>query len=182
MGQALNLPLPDPDSHPNKETEDADIFVRNTRHSFWVMRMIGYPPLPPTPSPSPTQQTPLSCGAHTDYGCVTLLHADSTPGALQVLLKDGETWIDADPVEGAFVVNIGDMIERWTGGMWKSTRHRVVHAGKGYRVSLPFFFEPDFGAVVRPLGVCGGGEGNGEGGEQTYGEYLLGKVFGNFGA
>ncbi|KAF2874586.1 hypothetical protein BDV95DRAFT_592636 [Massariosphaeria phaeospora] len=185
MGHALDLPPPSPNA--TRTSEDADIFVRNTTHSFWVLRLIGYPPLS-TPASSSTDPSELSCGTHTDYGCVTLLLADPTPGALQVQLKDNTTWLAADPLPGAFVVNIGDMVERWTGGLWKSTRHRVVHRGEGYRVSVPFFYEPDFEARVRPLARCVervGGEA-GAGGEakmyeeRVYGEHLLGKVFGNF--
>ncbi|KAH7396499.1 hypothetical protein DE146DRAFT_39749 [Phaeosphaeria sp. MPI-PUGE-AT-0046c] len=185
MGVALDLGAPQPDA--DQTTEDEKVFVRNCDNSFWVMRMIGYPPLPPSFSTSsdsssdPTTQ--FSCGAHTDYGCVTLLHASPTPGALQVQLKDG-TWLNADPIPGAFVVNIGDMIERWTNGLWKSTMHRVIHKGEGYRVSVPFFYEPNFEALVKPLGKCvertegEGGQGMHKG--STYGEHLLTKVFSNF--
>lgn len=192
MGVALDLdpPVPGADS----TTEDENIFVRNCSESFWVMRMIGYPPLPsslapnpPTLPPNPTTSpstdddiSQFSCGAHTDYGCVTLLHASPTPGALHVQLKDG-TWLPADPIPGAFVVNIGDMIERWTNGLWKSTMHRVVHRGEGYRVSVPFFYEPGFEAEVRPLKACVRRSGNEEmHGGSTYGEHLLTKVFSNF--
>ncbi|CAO2656006.1 Nn.00g048090.m01.CDS01 [Neocucurbitaria sp. VM-36] len=182
MGVALDLGPPS--THANTEEdedegEDEEIFVRNCNASFWVMRMIGYPPLttPPTPN-SPIDQ--FSCGAHTDYGCVTLLLTDPTPGALQVQLKDS-TWLNADPIPGAFVVNIGDMIERWTNGLWKSTMHRVIHRGETYRVSVPFFYEPNFEAVVKPLGKCvtrmGGRKVEGGG---TYGDHLLTKVFNNF--
>lgn len=178
MGVALDLPPPLPTA--DKTTEDSDVFVRNTDQSFWVMRMIGYPKLT-TPHVAGTDITEFSCGEHTDYGCVTLLLADPTPRALQVLLKDGTTWLDADPIPGAFVVNIGDMIERWTNGLWKSTRHRVIHRGDGYRVSVPFFYEPNFKALVKPLKACverSGKEPIHEG--NTYGEHLLGKVFNNF--
>jgi isopenicillin N synthase-like dioxygenase len=164
----------------DKSTEDERVFVRNTDQSFWVMRLIGYPPLE-TPLALDKEPDEFSCGEHTDYGCVTLLLADPTPGALQVLLKDGKTWLNADPVPGAFVVNIGDMIERWTNGMWKSTQHRVVHRGNGYRVSVPFFFEPNFEATVKPLSKCVDKTDIPpvhEGG--TYGEHLMAKVFGNF--
>ena len=183
MGYALALP-------------DPDVFVKATRNSFWVMRAIGYPPLPPpssassdspspsVPSPSSTTTTTtsadtgISCGAHTDYGCLTLLLADSTPGALQVQSRSNPSeWINADPVDGAFVVNIGDMMERWTGGKWKSTMHRVVHRGPDMRVSVPFFFEPDWDARVRCLLEEGDG---GKGEEVVYGEHLIGKVSGNF--
>lgn len=179
MGEALGLPPPGSEG---RKEEDSEIFVRNTERSFWVMRMIGYPPLPtPFHASASADIEEFSCGEHTDYGCVTLLLADSTPGALQVLLKDGVTWVDADPVPGAFVVNIGDMVERWTNGIWKSTKHRVVHRGEGYRVSVPFFFEPNFEAVVKPLEKCVRDSGRGAvHAGSTYGEHLLGKVGGNF--
>ncbi|KAF2130215.1 Clavaminate synthase-like protein [Dothidotthia symphoricarpi CBS 119687] len=176
MGVALGLGPPASD---DDDAEDENVFVRNCAASFWVMRMIGYPPLstPLSPGSDPSQ---FSCGAHTDYGCVTLLLTDPTPGALQVQLRDG-TWLNADPIRGAFVVNIGDMIERWTNGLWKSTLHRVVHRGDRYRVSVPFFYEPGFDSVVRPLRECVRRSGRAEMGEGgTYGEHLLTKVFSNF--
>ncbi|MCJ1281897.1 hypothetical protein MMC26_001220 [Xylographa opegraphella] len=154
---------------------DREFFVGKCRDSFWVMRAIGYPPLPAG------GEGGVSCGEHTDYGCLTLLLADETRGALQVQGKGGEGWIAADPVEGALVVNIGDMMERWTNGLWRSTRHRVVHRGEGFRVSVPFFVEPDFEARVRPLEECVAKSGGVERlGEVVYGKHLLGKVGGNF--
>ncbi|MCJ1351037.1 MAG: hypothetical protein MMC33_001019 [Icmadophila ericetorum] len=177
MGHALGL-------------QDPEAFVKATQESFWVMRAIGYPPLPKKnggrlngdlhaeENEKEEEEEGVSCGAHTDYGCLTLLLADSTPGALQVQSRlHPNIWIPADPIEGAFVVNIGDMMERWTGGLWKSTLHRVVHRGDGFRVSVPFFFEPDFDARVGRLEGLGRAE---EGREVVYGEYLIGKVNGNF--
>ncbi|MCJ1387559.1 hypothetical protein MMC18_000402 [Xylographa bjoerkii] len=156
---------------------EREFFVGKCRDSFWVMRAIGYPPLP---AEGEGGDGGVSCGEHTDYGCLTLLLADATRGALQVQARDGG-WIAADPVEGALVVNIGDMMERWTNGLWRSTRHRVVHRGEGYRVSVPFFVEPDFEARVRPLEECVRRSGGVERwGEVVYGEHLLGKVEGNF--
>lgn len=177
MGVALDLGPPS--YSPTSSDEDEEVFVRNCSDSFWVMRMIGYPPLT-TPHTPGTDISQFSCGAHTDYGCVTLLLTDATPGALQVQLKDG-TWLNADPIPGTFVVNIGDMIERWTNGLWKSTMHRVIHRGNKARISVPFFYEPNFDAVVRPLGKCvreTSGKPMHEG--STYGEHLLTKVFNNF--
>lgn len=127
-----------------EEAGRGEVFVRATRRSWWVMRAIGYPPLPARAGAgegghgemeSGAEDEGVSCGAHTDYGCLTLLLADETKGALQVQERGGEGWIAADPVEGAFVVNVGDMMERWTNGLWASTRHRVVHRGDGFRVS-----------------------------------------------
>ncbi|QDS72451.1 hypothetical protein FKW77_009503 [Venturia effusa] len=128
--------------------EERDTLTSSTDNSFWVMRMIGYPPLL-----DKDEGQGVSCGEHTDYGCVTLLLADSTKGALQVQLKDG-SWISADPIPGTFVVNIGDMMERWTNGEWKSTNHRVIHRASNYRISVPFFFEPNFDAKITPLQKC----------------------------
>ena len=156
---------------------EGDVFVNATRKSFWVMRMIGYPPL----ADDAGNEGGVSCGEHTDYGCVTLLLADSTPNALQVQSHDGKSWINANPVPGAFVVNIGDMIERWTNGEWKSTNHRVIHRGSNFRVSVPFFFEPDFDAVVSPLPKCverTGGKLKYE--RVVYGQHLVGKASTNF--
>jgi isopenicillin N synthase-like dioxygenase len=135
--------------------EHEEIFLSKTRNSFWVLRMIGYPSLQSTNSSSG-----ISCGEHTDYGCTTFLLADpDVKGALQVLARDGSMWLDADPIPGAFVVNIGDMIERWTNGLWPSTRHRVIHRGDGYRVSVPFFYEPDFYARYTPPFSLSSGNG-----------------------
>jgi len=130
--------------------------------SFWVLRIIGYPPLP-------NDDNGFSCGAHKDYGCLTFLWADPTRGALQVFLPqqflavenpsdaireegiEEGSWITADPIPGCIVCNIGEMWEIWTNGLYKSTIHRVMHRGANYRVSIPFFFEPNFNAEIAPL-------------------------------
>lgn len=115
-----------------------------------------------------------------DYGCVTLLLADPTPNALQVQTKSGD-WITANPMRGAFVVNIGDMMERWTNGIWKSTNHRVIHRGEKFRVSVPFFFEPNFDAEVRPLRKCVQDTGGNKLYDSViYGDHLGRKIESNF--
>lgn len=113
----------------------------------------------------------FACGAHSDYGMVTLLATDDEPG-LQILLQKNnlrasadddnhyevdkeEKWVNvAPPPIGTFVVNLGDMLERWTNGKFKSTVHRVVSSGAKERYSIPFFYEPNFDTVVECLDVC----------------------------
>ncbi|KAJ3035904.1 hypothetical protein HDV00_003304 [Rhizophlyctis rosea] len=105
---------------------------------------------------------------------------DDTPGSLQVKGKTGE-WINVDPIPGTFVINIGDMLNIWTNGIYTSTLHRVIHTKHTYRVSVPFFFEPNFGAVIEPLQGCveetGGKALHGR---VMYGDHLLSKVENNF--
>jgi isopenicillin N synthase-like dioxygenase len=86
-------------------------------------------------------------GAHTDYECFTLLRSTS-PG-LEVMNGAGE-WIDAPPVPGAYVVNVGDMMEIWTNGAFVATSHRVRKVSEE-RYSFPLFFAADYDTVVAPL-------------------------------
>src|SRR5690606_15702374 len=78
-------------------------------------------------------------GEHTDYGLLTLLAQDEH-GGLQVKTPNG--WIDAPPIDGALVCNIGDMLDRLTGGLYRSTPHRVRNVSGKSRLSFPFFFDP----------------------------------------
>ena len=94
----------------------------------------------------------FACGAHSDYGMLTLLLTDEHPG-LQILSKDG-CWIDVPPNPLSFIVNLGDMLERWTNGEYKSTLHRVLTSGNSERYSIPYFFEPNFDAKVECLDAC----------------------------
>jgi isopenicillin N synthase-like dioxygenase len=123
-------------------------------------------------------------GEHTDYGLVTILAQDDQ-GGLQVKAKDG--WVDVDPVAGSLVCNIGDMLERLTGGRYRSTPHRVRNPSGTDRLSFPFFLDPSWGATVEPLPIVdrpAGDEGAAErwdhasvhGFTGTYGDYLMGKV------
>jgi len=115
----------------------------------------------------------FACGAHSDYGMITLLLTDDNPG-LQIFTKDGE-WIDVPPRSGSFVVNLGDMLERWTNGLFRATRHRVLTAGNTERYSVPFFYEPNFDAVVECLDACCGEGTPPRYPPTTAGEHLLEK-------
>ncbi len=95
----------------------------------------------------------IGIGAHTDYECFTILWQNA-PG-LQVQNRSNE-WVEAPPIPGTFVVNIGDMMQRWTNDMFRSTPHRVINPPGRERYSFPFFFGANHGTIVRPLGSCCG--------------------------
>ena len=92
---------------------------------------------------------------------MTFLLTDATTHSLQVLSKTGE-WIYADPVEGCFLCNIGDMLAEWTRGVYRSTKHRVVHGSDSLRISVPFFFDPNWDAFIEPVLPAAEGEMDGE--------------------
>src|SRR3990167_7200957 len=86
---------------------------------------------------------------HTDMGFLTILLQDNS-GGLQVKNKSGK-WIDAPPINNSFVVNIGDMLEIWTHGLYTATLHRVRNLANGPRLSFPFFFDPNWNASLQPI-------------------------------
>jgi isopenicillin N synthase-like dioxygenase len=140
-----------------------------------LFRIFSYPPSPP-------QADGWGVAEHTDYGLLTLLAQDSN-GGLQVAAPEG--WTDAPPIPGTFVCNIGDMLERLTGGWYRSTPHRVRNLSGRSRLSFPFFLDPGFTAEVPPLPgrAAAGQDGRPRWDGQdlrafsgSYGDYLLGKV------
>jgi isopenicillin N synthase-like dioxygenase len=94
----------------------------------------------------------LGCGAHTDYGCLTLLDWDGTPG-LQLLRTDDQ-WMDVVVPDGAIIVNLGDMLQRWTNDLYRSTRHRVIPPTERPRYSVPVFISPRWDTVIACLDAC----------------------------
>jgi polar amino acid transport system ATP-binding protein len=120
-------------------------------------------------------------GEHTDYGLLTLLRQDAV-GGLQV--KGAEGWIEAPPIPESFVCNIGDMLDRMTGGLYRSTPHRVrLNASGRDRLSFPLFFDPDVDARIEPLRTpeIDDRAARWDGAsvhafDGTYGDYLLGKI------
>jgi isopenicillin N synthase-like dioxygenase len=142
-GVALSLGLPD------------DYFARHYTAEPTVLFRIFHYPAEPAASDARSRSSELSesseiwgVGEHTDYGLLTLLAQDEH-GGLQVKTPGG--WIDAPPLPGTLVCNIGDMLDRMSGGWFRSTPHRVRNTSGRDRLSFPLFFDPDVTAEVRPL-------------------------------
>jgi isopenicillin N synthase-like dioxygenase len=150
--------------------------VNLTADPLVLFRIFRYPPEADLVAPS------WGVAEHTDYGLLTILRQDQC-GGLEVHAPSG--WIDAPPLPGTFVCNLGDMLERMTGGRYRSTPHRVRNRSDVDRLSFPFFFDPAWDAVVLPVPLEGEGALEARArwdGEDvfsfagTYGDYLLGKV------
>ncbi|MBB3177462.1 isopenicillin N synthase family oxygenase [Variovorax sp. Sphag1AA] len=169
-GIALSLGLP------------ADYFAqRYTADPLILFRIFNYPTQPVPEG----MDVHWGVGEHTDYGLLTILHQDDV-GGLQVRTPEG--WIEAPPVAGSFVCNIGDMLDRMTGGLYKSTPHRVTRNTSGRdRLSFPLFFDPNFEARVQRIeGLAGANalddsalrwdRANVHAFNGMYGDYLLAKV------
>jgi isopenicillin N synthase-like dioxygenase len=127
------------------------------RHTSFV-RLNYYPledPLDPEDSVGVTGLGDLALGHHTDAGALTILLQDDV-GGLQVF--DGEDWLDVDPVEGAFVINIGDMTQVWSNDRYRAALHRVRPMTGRARLSVPFFFNPSYETDCAPLPAAGGEE------------------------
>ncbi len=127
-----------------------DFFARRYRNPMLRGQLLRYPP-------TTGGADQFGVAAHSDFGCVTLLLQETA--GLEVLLSDGN-WVAAPPIEGTLVVNIGDLLERWTNGSLPSTRHRVRNDSPADRYSIAVFYDPDPEAIVDPadLGLPGSGE------------------------
>ena len=166
-GIALSLGLP-----------EEELTVRFTATPLTLFRIFNYP----VPRAG-EDASAWGVGEHTDYGFLTILKQDDA-GGLEVESRSG--WIEARPIAGSFVCNIGDMLDRMTRGRYRSTPHRVRNRSTRDRLSFPFFFDPGWDARIRPL------EGDGTAVpddrdrrwdrasvhdfDGTYGEYVLRKV------
>lgn len=130
---------------------DPDIFLRTSSLPISRGSALYYPPQPPDMG-----EEQFGVGPHTDYGCLTLVCQDPTAG-LEVLDRNGD-WLTAQPIPGTFVVNVGDLLSRWTNDRFASTAHRVVNRSGGTRQALALFYDPDFETVVDPREICGANE------------------------
>jgi len=158
--------------------EESYFFDRYTSEPLILFRIFNYPPHPPNTA----AESNLGVGEHTDYGLLTILRQDMS-GGLEIKIKS--RWVAAPPIPNSFVCNIGDMLDRMTGGRYLSTPHRVRNLAGHNRLSFPFFFDPNFSAEVRPIEIDAKANDNKE--ERwdrasvhefsgTYGDYLLNKV------
>jgi isopenicillin N synthase-like dioxygenase len=158
----------------------AGFFAPFTDHSIDVLRTVNYA-LPPGTS---IERDQLGMGAHTDYGIVTVLWADPVVG-LEVLDRNGE-WQSVVPAPGVLLVNLGDLLARWTNDQWVSTMHRVVppRDGKGRslrRRSAAFFHDGNADAVISTLPTCRAADGSTPYDDVTVAEHLAQKLGGSRG-
>jgi len=155
--------------------EEAYFAQRYTAEPLTLFRIFNYPP------PDPTL---WGVGEHTDYGLLTILFQDDA-GGLEV--RSRSRWVAAPPLPGSFVCNVGDMLDRMTSGVYRSTPHRVRNPAPRDRLSCPFFFDPNFFARVQPVDLPGREAPPDDRAERwdrasvrlfegTYGDYLLAKV------
>ena len=126
---------------------DPEFFVSRYAKPLSRGSIIWYPPQPPQLGAEQFGVAP-----HSDYGCLTLLSQDSN-GGLQVRNRAGE-WVAAPPVEGSFVVNIGDLLARWTNDLFVSTPHRVVNTSGRARQSIALFYDPHYDTPIETLPSC----------------------------
>lgn len=121
-------------------------FRERYRYPLVRTRLLHYP------AQQADTEDQYGAAAHTDYGTITVLWQDEV-GGLQVRMRDGR-WVDAPPIEGTFVINIGDMLQIWSNDLFVSTPHRVVNRSGRERFSIATFYDPDYDVKVECLPNC----------------------------
>lgn len=132
----------------------ADFFADKIDRSPSALRAINYPE-----QEAPPADGQLRAGAHTDYGTLTILRQEAGRAGLQVRDDRSDSWVNIPPTDGALVINIGDIMARWTNDRWTSTLHRVVNPDAGSAVStrrqsMPFFHNANYSALIECLPSC----------------------------
>lgn len=128
-----------------------DYFAAYISKPMAHMRVLSYPS-----QDGEIDERQIGIGAHSDYECFTMLCTDEV-AALQVLNSAGE-WIQAPPLPGCFIVNVGDLMARWSNDYFASTLHRAINRSGRQRYSIPFFFGPDSHSLIEVLPSCQGPE------------------------
>jgi isopenicillin N synthase-like dioxygenase len=146
-----------------------DWFAPHFQKPTTFLRLLHYPP-----HAQDAADDAFGSAPHTDYGFITLLTQDRQ-GGLEVRRKDG-TWLAAPPLDGTWVVNVADMLARWTNGRWQSTPHRVKNLSGGDRYSCPYFFDMSMDSIVEVLPTCGTPKHP----PVRYGDYLLERLDKNY--
>jgi isopenicillin N synthase-like dioxygenase len=154
---------------------DEEFFVRRSDRHATNMRINYYPV-----QESPPEKEQLRAGAHSDYGAFTILKGEKAPGGLQVLRKGGD-WADVPVIDDGFVINIGDLLMRWTNDKWVSTIHRVANPPEEIRrnvdrMSIAFFFVPNHDVEVRCIESCTGSDNPPRYAPTTAGAHWRGKI------
>lgn len=160
-GFALGLDLPE------------DFFLRHVERPLSRASFVWYPPQPADAAPGQ-----FGVGPHTDFGVLTVLCQDAT-GGLEVEGLDGE-WIAAPPIDGTLVVNVADLLARWTNGVCRSTPHRVVNRSGTERLSLVLAFDPEPGTLIDSRDIVGA-DLPGQAAPITCGDYLVDRFAAAFG-
>jgi isopenicillin N synthase-like dioxygenase len=141
-------------------------------HPTTFLRALHYPPQPPA------EDEQIGSAPHTDYGIITLLAQDDS-GGLQVRPRGGD-WIEAPPIPDTYVLNVGDMLARWTNGRLVSTPHRVINRSGGDRYSLPYFLDPSMDTLIECLPTCTDSAHPPQHTPVRYGDYLLERLNHNY--
>ena len=153
---------------------DAGFFVDKYRKRLQRTQVVYYPP-----QPSDATEDQFGVAPHTDFGCITLLWQDET-GGLEVLERASRTWIPAPPIPGTLVVNVADLLARWTNDRYASTPHRVINRSGNERMSIATFYDPDYKAVVDPRAL-GTAEADCRYEPVLAGEHIVGRIERSFG-
>jgi isopenicillin N synthase-like dioxygenase len=149
-------------------------FFRNLyRRPLVRARLLHYPP-----QPASSSDDQFGAAEHTDYGTITILWQDDV-GGLQVKNRAGE-WIDAPYIDRTFVINIGDMLARWSNDLFVSTPHRVINASGRERYSIPVFYDPDYDVVVDCLPNCSSAESPPKYPPIVAGDYITSRYDGSY--